>query len=618
MVSLQSSLSILFKTDKVILTHLGKGFSKYTLMDYEVIDLSSSEDNSEDHIDMLIQNGISHFLEEHRIKPDSVSIGIPREDVFFTFAELPKVQGGNLGELLGYEIERHVPLPQDSIFFDAQVVSDGGGQKGMLKVAIIAARRDLIQRYANIIEQINLTASAITISALGLVDFFNQFGEPTENATTALVDCDNGTADLVILKGKELQYCRTIDLNREMPGTPEPEKTFKRPLLGEILKDLGIITDEQLELALAEQRKSGEVLIGQVLFDLGFISEEDLARALSGQANSRHSRHAAGHHAGHVASASGGFEYSTEPAAIQDEAAQGRARAILDELVVYADGNGGSSYIDELYISGEYRSALALQGTLLEQGFSGRVKMLQPHQKMRSLLPPEKASSLCPAIGLGMRDFEDKIKGANLLPTELRASRRLYGKRFMIALSAALCVLLLAVFGSSIAKQTMRVAYLEERIEALSGDVKLVSATRKDVQTWGKLLKELKEISSETLNPLLVLKELDRILPSEGPDKVWITNFRLKGNSLSINGRSYQPEELLAKLEESPLFKNVNFEGRITTGKDAERFGVVLEIDIASQWDMLRPEVVPETEEAPIGPESPEEDMVIGPGDLDE
>ena len=621
MVSLQSSLCILFKRDKVVLTHLGKGFSKYTLMDYEVIDLSSVEDRSEDHIDVLIQNGISHFLEEHRIKPDSVSIGIPREDVFFTFAELPKVPGASLEDLLNYEIERHVPLPSESICFDAQVVERGEAQDGMLKVAIIAAHRDLIQRYANIVEQIDLTASSITISALGLVDFFVRFGEPADHVTTALVDCDNGNADVVILRGKELMHCRSIDLERDEFGPTRQRPPVKKTLLGEKLKELGLITDEQLQMALTEQRKTREVLLGQILFNLKFISEQDLVKALSGQTSRPPGTCDSENVKTAAVPADVGAAHEppySPPMVVLDQAYRKKAQAILDELTSYLERNGEDIYIDELYLSGEYRSALALQGTLLELGFAGRIKMLQPHRKIRSLLPPEKASSLCPAIGLGMRDFEERMTGTNLLPRDLRARPRLYGKRFMIVLSIALCILLVAVLASSIAKRRMEVGFLEAKVQSLVNEVELVSATRHQSTAWGGLLKDLKAISEGTLNPLLVLKELDRLLPSDGPGKVWLTDFRLKGISLSINGRSNKPEEILTKLEESPIFKNVRFEGQITSGTDSERFGVVAEIDVGNQWGLLRTEREPIVYEKPIGPEPPPEGTVVGARGSDE
>jgi len=610
-VSLQSSLSILFKKDKVILTHLGKGLTRYTLIDYEAIDLSRVEDRSDEHIDMLVQNGISHFLEEHHIKPDSVLIGIPRKTAFFTFAELPRVQGVSLEEIVSYEIERHVPLPADSVCFDAQVVERHESQNGMLKVAIIAARRDLILRYAGIVEQIGLAPSAITVSTLGLVDFFTQFGEPRDDATCALVDCDDGSADVVILRGKELMHCRTIDLRHEGLSSSWQRLSPKRTLLGEKLIELGLITEEQLQLALTEQEKAGNTPLGQILFHSGFISEDDLAKALSDQAPVAQS-----------ALGTSGVDKEADPAVdgaeslgVQEQGEVKKAQAILGELASYVDENGGNVYIDELYLSGEYRSAVNLQGALVELGFAGRVRLLQPHQKIRSLVPPERASSLCSAIGLGMRDFEEKMQGANLLPAERRPRRKLYGKRFMIALSISLCVLLVAIVASSIMRQKMEINFFESKVQSLRNEVNLISATRRQIKAWDDLLKGLKSISEETLNPLLVLKELDRTLPSDGPEKVWLTNFRLKGQKLSISGRSAKPEEILAKLEASPIFKNARFEGRITSGKDSERFSLVVEVDIKNQWQLLKEQESAGKAQELIGPVPAPEDMLIGPGE---
>lgn len=52
--------------------------------------------------------------------------------------------------------------------------------------------------------------------------------------------------------------------------------------IGEVLVEKGLITTEQLNLALKETRKSGEI-IGKTLVRLGFISQERLLEALAGQ-----------------------------------------------------------------------------------------------------------------------------------------------------------------------------------------------------------------------------------------------------------------------------------------------------------------------------------------------
>jgi len=50
-------------------------------------------------------------------------------------------------------------------------------------------------------------------------------------------------------------------------------------MLGDTLLNKGIITADQLEKALAEQKKSGNKL-GEVLVELGFTSHEQIENAL--------------------------------------------------------------------------------------------------------------------------------------------------------------------------------------------------------------------------------------------------------------------------------------------------------------------------------------------------
>ncbi|MEW6456914.1 MAG: ATPase, T2SS/T4P/T4SS family [Acidobacteriota bacterium] len=60
------------------------------------------------------------------------------------------------------------------------------------------------------------------------------------------------------------------------------EESKKSNLLGERLIEDGVITPQQLELALKEQKRTGEML-GEILVGLGFISHETLSAALAAQ-----------------------------------------------------------------------------------------------------------------------------------------------------------------------------------------------------------------------------------------------------------------------------------------------------------------------------------------------
>lgn len=63
------------------------------------------------------------------------------------------------------------------------------------------------------------------------------------------------------------------------------EKNNQKHLLGEILMDMGLITQEELEHALLLQKKNKR-LLGQILISLGYCSPELVISALEIQGGS--------------------------------------------------------------------------------------------------------------------------------------------------------------------------------------------------------------------------------------------------------------------------------------------------------------------------------------------
>ena len=53
--------------------------------------------------------------------------------------------------------------------------------------------------------------------------------------------------------------------------------------IGQVLVDMGFITDEQQELLVDEQHQHPGQLLGKVAIDMGLINEEQLAQALGEQ-----------------------------------------------------------------------------------------------------------------------------------------------------------------------------------------------------------------------------------------------------------------------------------------------------------------------------------------------
>jgi len=71
--------------------------------------------------------------------------------------------------------------------------------------------------------------------------------------------------------------CTSTPLSEAAPGP-----ALARKLLGEVLRQRGLVTGPQVEMALREQRRTG-ALLGETLLHLGFISSRTLAEALAEQ-----------------------------------------------------------------------------------------------------------------------------------------------------------------------------------------------------------------------------------------------------------------------------------------------------------------------------------------------
>src|SRR3972149_4025904 len=66
-------------------------------------------------------------------------------------------------------------------------------------------------------------------------------------------------------------------------GDAKEKAPPRRKLLGERLIDAGLVTPDQLDLALREQRRTGE-RIGEILVNLGFVAQEQISAVLASQA----------------------------------------------------------------------------------------------------------------------------------------------------------------------------------------------------------------------------------------------------------------------------------------------------------------------------------------------
>jgi Tfp pilus assembly protein PilN len=187
---------------------------------------------------------------------------------------------------------------------------------------------------------------------------------------------------------------------------------------------------------------------------------------------------------------------------------------------------------------------------------------------------PEAASSLGLALTGMMQRPPIRM---NLLPPELRVrqSRLAYVPAIMFGL--AIIGLLIALGFRQMVQEQKLIGKLDQEILKLKVPVDKARYVENQEEGLEKRIKSLEEIFGKKDMNLEVLRELTTILPSD----TYLTSYQYRDGTILLGGLSGSSSDLIPKLEQSPMLKEVAPKAPIfkdsQTGKDRFNFEAKLE-----------------------------------------
>jgi general secretion pathway protein L len=152
-------------------------------------------------------------LQQHRVSPRSVALGLPRASCTVKPIELPAI-GGQTRDMVMFELDRHLPSAAEDTAFDfltlpadrraaAGARTDAGPSRTVL---IAAADRRLIDRALKIAEDVRLRPVSITIAAHDLLPL----AQPPTRGRLVWVHRTAETTDLLLVADGTLALSRSV------------------------------------------------------------------------------------------------------------------------------------------------------------------------------------------------------------------------------------------------------------------------------------------------------------------------------------------------------------------------------------------------------------------------
>jgi general secretion pathway protein L len=193
-----------------------------------------------------------------------------------------------------------------------------------------------------------------------------------------------------------------------------------------------------------------------------------------------------------------------------------------------------------------------------------------PRAEVDSLLEATTSHDLNADVVTSRDRDGSNLRSTNLLPVDKRPSRRLSIHRLNIALVAMCILLLIAAITLPIVQKNEAITALEDQVSIAAAEAREGNQVRRDLEKMAEASRFLFEKKRSEIMAVSLVDEISRILP----DHTWVMRLDISETEMQLQGQSTMSSSLIALIEASPLFENVEFRSPVVqvAGTDADRF----------------------------------------------
>ena len=158
-----------------------------------------------------VSEAIRRLVSSYKMKEQNVALSIGGYSVIVKKINVQKMTEEQLQETIHLEAEQYIPFDINDVNLDFQMLGPSEGNPNLIGVLLIAAKKEMVNDYANLVQMAGLNPCIIDVDAFALQNAY-EFNYPIENENIALIDIGAGKTSLNILKGDQSLFMRDVSL----------------------------------------------------------------------------------------------------------------------------------------------------------------------------------------------------------------------------------------------------------------------------------------------------------------------------------------------------------------------------------------------------------------------
>lgn len=159
-----------------------------------------------------VADAIRTLFKTYGIKNSNVAVSIGGYSVIVKKISVQTATEEQLQDTIHFEAEQYIPFDINDVNLDFQILGENENNPNQMNVLLVAAKKEMINDYANLSELAGLDPRIIDVDAFALQNVYELNYEPEQEENIALIDIGASKTSLNILKGETSVFMRDVSL----------------------------------------------------------------------------------------------------------------------------------------------------------------------------------------------------------------------------------------------------------------------------------------------------------------------------------------------------------------------------------------------------------------------
>ncbi len=156
-----------------------------------------------------IVDAIREAVSNAGIRSKEVSAAVSGHSVIVKKINLPIMTAEELEESIRWEAEQYIPFDVNEVNLDFQILP-GGETEGQMDVLLVAAKKDLIDDYVQVISEAGMSPSIVDVAAFAVENAFEANYQAEANQVVALVNVGAQVVNINVIQEGSPAFTRDI------------------------------------------------------------------------------------------------------------------------------------------------------------------------------------------------------------------------------------------------------------------------------------------------------------------------------------------------------------------------------------------------------------------------